>query len=142
MRLIRDRVDFVDRKHDRRARREGARRPPDPLAPKRSASTTNTTTSTLVQHLVSSPIQNAVEAAPASRLEPGRIDEHELRVRLAHDTHDRVARGLRPRRGNAELLTDERFMSVDLPTLGRPIKATYPLRVPARRIHHWFTASS
>ncbi len=74
-------------------------------------------------------LRRSLSRERCSRLEARRVDEHELRVRARVDAHDAMARGLRLLRRDADLLArSSAFMSVDLPTLGRPTIATWPQR--------------
>ena len=54
------------------------------------------------------PVERAVEGGGVARLEPGRVDEHELARPDRADAGDPVPRGLRLVRRDADLLRDER----------------------------------
>ena len=53
-------------------------------------------------------VQAIVEARAMPRLEAGRVDEDELRIRIRDDPQNPVARRLRLLRGDADFLPDER----------------------------------
>ena len=74
------------------------------------------------------PVHGAVQCALRTDVHAGRIDEGDLPVRRFADAQHAMAGGLRSRGDDAELLSEQAFSSVDLPTLGRPTSATKPLR--------------
>ncbi|GAE79013.1 hypothetical protein JCM18920_554 [Cutibacterium acnes JCM 18920] len=60
------------------------------------------------------------------------VDDDDLRFLVSDYATDDVTGGLRLRRGNGDLGTNQALVRVDLPAFGRPTKQTNPEWNPAR----------
>ena len=113
------RVDLVDHRDDRPAGL--ARRAAAPGRPRRRSAAPRPRTRTRsasCQRAAAARFIARFSARPAALVQARRVDEGDLRVRQVHQPEHAMARGLRPRRDDGELLPDQRVQQRGLADVG------------------------